>query len=122
MVKRILIVDDDAELAQELAEVLRDCGFSVDNISDSINGKTLIEQNSYDIYLLDYKMSGLNGIDLLKRIKEKNMKSLVFIVSGRPFIENVLKEENVDSLVAGVIKKPFDVEALLQTIKSVAIA
>lgn len=120
MPKRILIIDDDVELAEEMAEILRDEGYSVENISDSLEAEKLIKENVHDIYLLDYKMSGFNGIELLKKIKEKESKSIVFIISGKPFIEKLLKEENVQDLVACVINKPFDVEMLLQKIKVLA--
>ena len=118
MSKKILIVDDDAELAEEIAEILLGQGYSVEKTSDSAQGERLIKENIYDIYLLDYKMSGLSGVELLKKVKEKNSKSIVFIISGRPFIEKILKEEDVDNLVAGIIKKPFDPEVLLQKIKT----
>jgi DNA-binding response OmpR family regulator len=120
MLKRILIVDDDSELAEELAEILREEGYWVENVSDSSLGSSLIKEKKYDIYLFDYKMTGLNGIDLLKKVKEKDPRVPVFIVSGRPFVEKLLKEENVHSLVSGVIKKPFDVQELLKKIKAFA--
>ncbi len=118
MPKKILIVDDDTELCQELSEILRDEGYLVDEISDSMQAEYLIKQNSYGIYLFDYKMTGLNGVDLLRKVKEKDSKSVVFIISGRPFIEKLLEEENVSHLVSGVITKPFDIEMLVQKIKA----
>jgi len=118
MVKRILIVDDDAELAEEMAEILRDESFIVESTSDALYAEKLINKESYDLYLLDYKMSYLSGVDLLKKIKFKDPESEVFIISGRPAIEKLLEEENVRELVSAVIKKPFDIETLLQRIKS----
>jgi DNA-binding NtrC family response regulator len=117
MPKKILIVDDDMELAEELAEILRDEGYFVENTSDSLQAGNLINKNTYDLYLLDYKMSSFSGVDLLKKIKENTLESAVFIISGRPSIDRLLKEENVYHLVSAVIKKPFDVEALLRKIK-----
>ncbi|MDD2752388.1 MAG: response regulator [Candidatus Omnitrophica bacterium] len=118
MPKRILIVDDDRELAEEMAEILRDESFFVESTSDSLHASKLISERSYDLYLLDYKMADLNGVDLLKKIKIKEPESRVFIISGRPSIEKLLEEEKVSELVSAVIKKPFDIETLLQKIKS----
>ena len=118
MPKKILIVDDDMELAEELAEILREEGYFVENTSDSIQAEKLINKNAYDLYLLDYKMSGFSGVDLLKKAKEKNPEGIVFIISGRPALDKLLKEENVQHLVSELIKKPFDVEFLLQKIKA----
>jgi DNA-binding response OmpR family regulator len=121
MPQKILIVDDDAELAEEMADILRDCGYLVEHTSDSTHGKDLIEENNYDIYLFDYKMAGLNGVDLLRKVKEFNKIGKIFIISGRPFIELLLLEEGVRDLVDHVIKKPFDIEMLLQKIKSIGV-
>ncbi|MDD4899612.1 MAG: response regulator [Candidatus Omnitrophica bacterium] len=118
MLKKIIIVDDDAELAEEMAEILRDEGFIVENTSDTLHAEKLISSHSYDLYLLDYKMSHLSGVDLLKKIKFKDPESKVFIISGRPAIEKLLEEEKVNELVSAVFKKPFDIETLLQRIKS----
>jgi DNA-binding NtrC family response regulator len=62
-------------------------------------------------------MKGLNGIDFLKLIKDVNSECAVFIVSGKPGIDELIKEENVENLVAGVIGKPFDIPLLMQKIK-----
>src|SRR4030042_5615810 len=100
MPKKILIVDDDVGLAEEMAEIRRDEGYWVESASDSSQGEKLIKENTHDIYLLDYKMSGLSGVDLLRKVKEKNSNSAVFIISGRPFFEKLLKEENVLTLLS----------------------
>ncbi|HTZ11893.1 MAG TPA: response regulator [Candidatus Margulisiibacteriota bacterium] len=118
MAKKILLVDDDAELCQEVASILRDEGYEVDNTSHSLKGRELICLKEYDTYLFDYKMTDLNGIELLRIAKEKNPSGKVFIISGRSFIGKLLKEEGVLNLVSGVITKPFDIEVLLQNIGS----
>lgn len=117
MAKKILLIDDDAELCQELAEVLRDEGYLVDEACDVSQGEIFIKQNSYDICLFDYKMPGLSGVDLLRSLKKRSPQSAVLIISGRPLIEEILKKENVSHLVAAVVNKPFDIKILLQSIK-----
>jgi len=119
MVERILVVDDNEEICQNVAQILKDEGYSVDDTSDSGQGAMLISKNTYDVLLFDYKMAGLNGIDLLKIVKEKDAQNVVFIMSGVPFIERLLEKENVSHLVGGVLNKPFDMEILLQKIKTV---
>ena len=120
MPKRILIVDDDKELSEEMAAILCDQGYLVEDTSDTVQAEKLINENAYDVYLLDYKMSGLSGVDLLRKIKEKEPGAAVLIISGRPSIDKLLKEEKVSHLVSAIIKKPFDVESLLQKIKTLA--
>ena len=118
MVKRILLVDDDAELCRELAEILCDEGYYVDNLCDSVIAATFIKEKSYDIFLFDYKMSGLSGVDLIRLVKEKDPAGKILIISGRPYIDKILQRENVASLVAGVVPKPFNVISLLDKLKA----
>ncbi|MBF0522884.1 MAG: response regulator [Candidatus Omnitrophica bacterium] len=114
MPKKILLIDDNEELCDELANLFREEGLLVDNASDSAKGAVLIENNRYDGGIFDYKMKGLTGIDLLKRIKSVNPQCVVFIISGLASIETILQQENVMDLVAGIIKKPFEIEMLIQ--------
>lgn len=113
-----MLVDDDVGLCQELAEILRDQGYLVDDICDSCRAAVLIAENSYDIFLFDYKMIGLNGADLVRLVKAKCFSGKIFIISGRPHIEKILEKENIAALVAAVIPKPFNVEFLLEKIKA----
>jgi len=117
MPKKILLIDDDVQLCEEIAETLRDEGYLVDNTSDETQGEALIKDNTYEICLLDYKLSRLTGVDLLKKIKQKNPKCAAFIVSGKPFIEKTIEEQNVSGLVSGIIQKPFEIKDLLEKIK-----
>lgn len=116
--KRILIVDDDAELCAEMAEILSDEGYSVQSVSDGIEGRARISKDAYDIIILDYRMPGLNGIDILKFIKDKNIRTDIFLASGRPFIEKVLADENLLHLVTCAIPKPINPATLLEKLKA----
>lgn len=117
MTKKILIIDDDTELCEELSQILQDQEYKVDLAYDGRSGEKKIDQNTYDIVILDYKLPGENGGEVLKRIKAKKPGLAVFIVSGRPQLEKYLEEEKLSHLVAGVMNKPFDVEVLLEKLK-----
>ena len=115
--ERILIIDDDVELREEISEVLADEGYLVKGTSDPVEGVNFIDGHIFDIAILDYKLPGMTGVELLCRIKKKSPETRVFIVSGRPFVEKLIKEENAYHLVSGVITKPFDCETLLNKIR-----
>lgn len=115
--KKILIIDDDRELCEEMAEILRDEGYSIRTAFSSNEGKAIIEEELYDIILLDYKMPHLTGLDILKEIK-KNPRAKILLISGRPALDKLLEDKNVSGLVAGIMSKPMTVEALLQKIRS----
>lgn len=114
--KKILIVDDDIELCEELGEILQDEGFSVNCFFDGVEGKKNIEKFDYDLLILDFKMPGLNGVEILRELKQKNPLCKFFMISGKPHLEKTLKEENLFYLLDGVMQKPFDIEALIQKV------
>jgi len=116
--KKILIVDDDAELGEEMAELLEAEGHSADIVSDGAKSLALIRNNGYNVFLLDFKIQGMTGIDLLKEIRKKDRKAAVFFISGRPGLDAVLKEENLYDIVTGIIEKPFDPQILLEKIRT----
>lgn len=116
--KQILIIDDDEDLCQEIAEALRGNDYSVKSTSDPHEGKVFIDKYPFDVAFVDYKMQDLNGIDMLRIIKRKNHNTKVFIMSGRPFIKDLIEEENVANLVDGIIKKPFQEQDLLNKIEN----
>ncbi|MDP1853704.1 MAG: response regulator [Candidatus Omnitrophota bacterium] len=119
MKQRILLIDDDKELCEELRDIFMEEGYFVQLAHDGPGGKKLIEDDSYDLIIIDIKLPGLGGLDLLKISKNKEPKTKVFVISGRPFITDMLKDEITKNLVDGVIGKPFMVEDVVNNIKSV---
>ncbi|MBA7470038.1 putative transcriptional regulatory protein TcrX [subsurface metagenome] len=127
MKKRILVLDDDEELCEEIAEILIDEGYRVTTAFDGLTGKRLVEKYNYDILILDVKMPGLSGLDILEGIKGQNKELKVIILTGRPLSKNLQgeriyedKEENILRLAEGIISKPFDIEVLLNKIKELS--
>jgi two-component system OmpR family response regulator len=124
MKKKILMIDDDQELCEEITEILTSEGYGVTTAFDGLSGNRLVEKYDYDVLILDVKMPGLSGLDILRSIKEQNKKLRVIILTGRPLNNNLPKEQNYDDkeeailgLADGIIGKPFDIEALLGKIK-----
>lgn len=116
-IRRILIIDDDIEFSEELAESLKEEGYFADCTSDPFKGEELIRSDGYDTVLLDYKMPGLSGIDILKKLKAHGIRKRIFIVTGKPLAESALKEENLSDAISGIISKPIDFGDLLEKIK-----
>ena len=128
MNKKILLIDDDRDMSDELTDILLDEGFLVIPAFDGINGEKLINDENFDIILLDLKLPGMNGIALLIKIKEKNRDSKVIVLTGKPLVSESSKENKTSSdkqtqilnLADWIINKPFDVESILSKIKDVS--
>jgi DNA-binding NtrC family response regulator len=118
MSKKILVVDDDQRLCHELASCLEDEGYCAEYAYDAIRGMELVIQNQYDVVFLDVKIPNANGFELLNKIKTILPEASVVIITAHPFIEQLIKDENVSSLLSGVLKKPFSMETLLEKIKT----
>ncbi|MFA5859419.1 MAG: response regulator [Elusimicrobiota bacterium] len=118
MIKNILIIDDDNELCEELTDILVDEGYSVNTAFNGTEGMSKISNNVYDLIILDYKMPGLSGGDVLRFMKEKDINTRVIVVSGKPFIEKQIEDDNMSGFVSSIIKKPFVINFLLEKIKT----
>ena len=118
MSKKILIIDDDVDLSMQMAEVLQDEGHEVESRLYNYESLPDFRPEDYDIIILDFKMPDISGVDILKSIKKDDLKAKIFIVSGRPFIEKILKEENLICMVSEIMPKPFPIQILLDKINN----
>jgi len=116
MNKRILVVDDYPDICSALAMLLRGEGYCVDETTDSSKAEILIKESRYDVCLFDYNMKNFNRLDMLRTVKDKNPRCLVFIVSGMPNLAELCGKEINAGLINGFISKPFDIDELLQKI------
>lgn len=127
MKKNILVFDDDKEMCTELSDILQDEGYLVDVVNNGYDGFLIMKNKNYNVVLLDLKMEGMDGYDVLKRLKSDYPGLNVVVVTGSAVgRKNVLNEilagpENsqkieVLQLADHVINKPFDVNNLLSVI------
>jgi two-component system response regulator ChvI len=86
--RRILVVDDDSDVGLSLKLILEAYGFEVVSFTDPETASESFTPFSYDLAILDIRMSGLSGFDLYKRLKSKdhNIKAL-FLTAVREFGE-----------------------------------
>ncbi|WP_210397181.1 response regulator transcription factor [Motiliproteus sediminis] len=80
--KQILLVDDDIELSRMLAEYLQLEGFDADCVHDGTTALARLEQQHYDLMVLDVMMPGLNGFDTLKQVRRQH-RLPVLMMSAR---------------------------------------
>ena len=113
---RIIIVDDDEGIRETLAAILQEEGYHVDTAE---SGREAIEKTNakfYNLALIDIRLPDIEGIDLLKEIKETVPKIRKIIITGYPTLQNAI--EAVNSGADAYVLKPFDMEKVLKIIKA----
>lgn len=114
---RVLIVEDEARLAENLAAALRDGGgFAVDHAADGVEGELLAQQGCYDVVILDLMLPGKSGQTVLRNLRANRDATPVLVLTAREGAESV-----VELLNAGAddyLSKPFDLGELMARVKA----
>ncbi|MBM3335431.1 response regulator, partial [Candidatus Sumerlaeota bacterium] len=106
-VLRVLLVDDEEDLVNPMVERLRLRGVAADGVLTGNDAIARVAENEYDVVVLDLKMPGFSGHELLARIKQTRPNIPVIVMTGHSAIRNgeqAVKEDAYDYLV-----KPFDI-------------
>ncbi len=106
--KRIILIDDEIIVGKTLSKVLYEEGYEVFCVTDGETAIDVINDDDFDLILLDLKLSGIDGIETLKAIRDKNSNIPVILVSGYLSIERV--EEASKYGIFSYIRKPFKIE------------
>ena len=107
----ILIVEDDASLAQGLGHNLRYEGYHVRLATDGLMGLKMALEQPPDLIVLDVMMPGLSGFEVLRKLRKRGIESQVLILSARD-----LEHDKVEGLELGAddyVTKPFSLRELL---------
>ena len=114
--KKILVVDDEAGIRNLLFDVLSDQGF---NVALAKNGQESLEQMEncrFDLIITDISMPRVNGIELLRRMKEAGRKERIIIMTGKPLSERVL-DGDIPPVITQ-LRKPFHITNFLDVVSS----
>ncbi|MFO7982414.1 MAG: nitrogen regulation protein NR(I) [Desulfuromonadales bacterium] len=109
-IRRILVADDEESIRWVLSKALVKQGFSVDLAEDGDTALEMFHHNQYDMAILDIKMPGISGLDLLARFRKENPEVLIIIMTAESSMKNAveaMKRGAYDYLV-----KPFDLNDL----------
>jgi DNA-binding NtrC family response regulator len=79
---RILVVDDDREFQRSLIKIFLKAGYQVNVASDSVQALAVLNRRHYDLIVLDLKMPGKSGLEVLREIKIKTPDSKVIVVTA----------------------------------------
>ena len=111
----ILIVDDEKELCVSLSEILTEEGYPTTWTSDPLETPSLLAQTRVDLVILDIRMPGIGGIDLLRLVRRSNPNIKVIILTGHPSIENAVLSMKYGA--ANFYEKPPALKKLLNEIR-----
>lgn len=112
---RILIVEDEKNLQQLLKKRLTQSGYGVDAVADGLEAELYLEAAPYDLVVLDWILPGLDGISLLKRLRQKKQNIPVLLLTAKDSIEN--RVEGLDAGADDYLVKPFAFDELLARIR-----
>lgn len=115
---RVLLVEDDNDLGTALQEALIHAGYTVDWAKNGVDAETAIltETESFDIVVLDLGLPKRSGIEVLKTIRSRAIKTPVIIVTAQEAIEDRVK--GLDAGADDYIVKPVDLDELCARIRA----
>jgi two-component system, OmpR family, response regulator len=113
---RLLIVEDDATIADFIAKGLTEAGFAVDVAADGARGLELAASGAYDVAIVDIMLPQLDGLTLIDRMRARGVRTPVLILSARRTVD-----DRVRGLQAGgddYLTKPFAFAELLARVQA----
>jgi len=113
---RLLVIEDYRPLRQSLAKGLREAGFAVDTTGDGREGLWYAVNNDYDVIILDLMLPGMDGLKILKTIRDKNRQSHVLILTARDTVED--RVTGLDLGADDYLVKPFSFKELLARVRA----
>jgi two-component system response regulator QseB len=113
---RLLLVEDDEMLAEPIVNTMRREGYLIDWANNACEAEPSLYRDIYDLILLDFGLSGRDGLELLRRYRSTGGDAAVVIVTAR-----VAVESRIDALDAGAddyLVKPFDLDELAARVRA----
>ena len=115
---RILVIEDDSLLGDAIQSGLREVGYAVDWIKDGIAADAAISAHGYSAVVLDLGLPRLSGLELLHRIRSRNDRTPVLILTARDGVEDRIK--GLDTGADDYLAKPFDMGELAARLRAIS--
>lgn len=112
---KVLIVDDEVEFSKTLSERMEIRGLSVEVANNGKEALEKVEEGTYDAIILNMVMPGINGIETLKKIKEKKPEFQVILLTGHATVRDGI--ESIKYGAVDFLEKPANLESLLKKIE-----
>jgi two-component system phosphate regulon response regulator PhoB len=113
---KVLLVEDDEELAEVLKHTLGSRGFFVQAVKEGSAALDLLRINKYDAIVLDWMMPGLSGIDVCRRLRSQGNNTPILMLTARTSDEDI--ESGLDSGADDYLAKPFENKVLAARLRA----
>ncbi|HAH07866.1 MAG TPA: sigma-54-dependent Fis family transcriptional regulator [Elusimicrobia bacterium] len=107
----VLVIDDEEVLRDSCRQILERRGYSVEEAGSGAEGLKALHRRSFDLVILDLRMPGMPGLDVLRRIKEAAPETLVLIITGHPSVSSAVEAMKLGAY--DFLPKPFTPEEML---------
>jgi two-component system response regulator QseB len=114
---RVLLIEDDAMIAQGLQTALRQGGFAVDWMRDGKSAAAALQASAFDVVLLDLGLPDRDGIDVLRELRRRSDATPVIILTARDEVQHRIA--GLDAGADDYIVKPFDLDEVTARMRSV---
>jgi two-component system OmpR family response regulator len=112
---RVLVVEDENQLAEQLASALTGAGYAVDRAGDGVRADYLAQTERYDAVVLDLGLPKVDGLSVLRRWRESGLAFPVIVLTARGSWHE--KVQGIDSGADDYVSKPFRMEELLARLR-----
>lgn len=115
---RVLLIEDEMEIADFVVRGLREEGFTVEFAPDGESGWLMLNSGNWDLVLLDWWLPGLDGMQLLKRLREKDQDTPVLFLTARDAVPD--RVAGLDAGADDYLCKPFAFSELLARVRALS--
>jgi DNA-binding NtrC family response regulator len=116
MTEKVLLVDDEKEFIDTLSERMETRGMNVSTTVSPKHALEMVDAESFDAVVLDLKMPEMDGLEVLKKIKEKNPDIQVILLTGHATVQKGIEAMKLGAM--DLIEKPVDIATLTEKIKN----
>ncbi len=114
--RRILVVDDEPGIRQALGQLLEYEGYEVKTATGGAEGITIYESFRPQLVFLDVKMAGLDGLEVLKRLRQADPNATVVMISGHATIQTAVEATQLGAY--DILEKPLDTDRVLVLLRN----
>ncbi|OPY64908.1 MAG: UDP-3-O-(3-hydroxymyristoyl) N-acetylglucosamine deacetylase [Syntrophorhabdaceae bacterium PtaU1.Bin034] len=111
---KVLIIDDEKSILESLSSVLQDEGFTVSTAKDGKEGLNIFEKEKPKVVLLDVWMPEMDGLEVLRQVRERGPDAVVIVISGHGTISTAV--EAVKMGATDFLEKPLSIDKVLEVI------